>query len=968
MNNNYGFELLWDKEVEELASRVRMFCYQKNGARVLSLENDDENKVFGITFRTPPKDSTGVAHILEHSVLCGSRKYPLKEPFVELLKGSLQTFLNAFTFPDKTCYPVASQNEQDFYNLIDVYLDAVFYPHLTPETFAQEGHHLELEAVDAKPAFKGVVYNEMKGAYSSPDSLLAEFSQRSLFPDNCYGLDSGGDPEEILDLSYEDFKAFHKKFYHPSNSFVFFYGDDAPEHRLAILDEYFKDFEGAAVESKIALQMPKRCPTPQIYPYPAPEGQNKWMVTQNWLLVPTYEQETNLGLRILERILLGMPASPLRRALLESFLGEDLAGIGLEEDLQQMYFSTGLKGVEEKDLQAVQNLIQDTLQDLVKQGIDPKTIEAALNTVEFEFRENNTGSMPRGLIVMLRALSTWLYEADPLLLLSFAKPLKQIKDRVAGKERYFEELIATYFLKNEHSTVVILQPDHRLEEKRQEKEGKLLAQYLSGKGSQDLQDLVERTRYLKELQERPDDPEDLSKIPSLKVSDLPVENKKIPLHPFAYEGCDLLFHDLETNGIVYLDLGLDFFKVQQKFLGYIPLVGRCLCELGTKQHNFIELSQLIKSKTGGIAPQLFCSALADQSGEVGKLFLRGKCLFEQVDVLLSLFKEIVFDTDFDQQERFLQIALEEKARMEEWLVPAGHQLVASRIKGKLNGAEWINEQFSGVNYLLFLRFLVEEVKTNWKKVLNNLLSIKRALVSRPGLVLNITVPEVGFKEVLPRLEAFLHHFSEQVGPVAYEQECVPGIEGMIIPAQVNYVGKGIDLYAHGYRFHGSSLVVNKYLRTSWLWEKIRVQGGAYGAFSMLERYSGIASFVSYRDPNVVQTIDVFDQTASFLEKLNLAKQDLDKAIIGTIGDLDKYLLPDAKGYVSMLRFLTRDSEERRQRMREEVLGTVPEDFKDYGQWLSLLKDRGLVAVLGSKTSLEEAQEKGLHFNHLWELL
>jgi hypothetical protein len=428
----HGFELIRQQEIPELKTKASLFRHLKTGAELLSLENDDENKVFGITFRTPPADSTGVAHIMEHSVLCGSRKYPVKEPFVELIKGSLHTFVNAFTYPDKTCYPVASTNLQDFYNLIDVYLDAVFYPRLTPYTLQQEGWHYEIEKLDDPLAFKGVVFNEMKGAYSSPDRVLGEHSQHSIFPDNTYSVESGGHPKHIPDLTFEQFMAFHQTYYHPSNSYIFFYGDDKPEERLRMVDEYLQHFERAKIASEISLQ--PRFDQPRRFAHRYAAGAEadlgkKGMVTVNWLLTETTDREINLAIKTLAHILVGTPASPLHKALIDSGLGEDVTG-GLESELRQMYFSTGLKGIAVADADKVESLIFDTLRKLADGGIDPQTIEASLNTIEFSLRENNTGSFPRGLALMLRALTNWLYGSDPLTPLAFETPLAAIKAHV----------------------------------------------------------------------------------------------------------------------------------------------------------------------------------------------------------------------------------------------------------------------------------------------------------------------------------------------------------------------------------------------------------------------------------------------------------------------------------------------------------------------------------------------------------
>ena len=518
MTAKHGFQLLKEQEIKELKTLAKVYRHSKTGAQLLSLTTDDENKVFGITFRTPPSDSTGVAHILEHSVLCGSRKYPVKEPFVELLKGSLQTFLNAFTYPDKTCYPVASQNLQDFYNLIDVYVDAVFYPRITRSIFQQEGWHFELENADDPLSYKGVVFNEMKGAYSSPDNLLSEQSLQSLFPDNAYGFDSGGDPKQIPHLTYEQFHSFHKRYYHPSNARIYFYGDDDPDERLRLINEYLKGFDSIEIDSEIRLQTPFKESTRLTRPFMVGEDAGtgpKGMVTLNWMLTETTDVETNFALHILEYILLGMPGSPLRKALIDSGLGEDIAGVGLENELRQIYFSTGLKGVDIKNADRIESLILETLSELARSGIDPKTREAALNTIEFGLRENNTGNFPRGLLLMLRSLTTWLYDSDPLGLLSFEGPLETIKSRAKSENAFFEEMIDRMFLSNPHRTTLILQPDADLREREEGNEKDRLTKARSAMVKEELEGVVDNTKELKRLQGTPDPPETLAAIPVL---------------------------------------------------------------------------------------------------------------------------------------------------------------------------------------------------------------------------------------------------------------------------------------------------------------------------------------------------------------------------------------------------------------------------------------------------------------------
>src|SRR5215831_16822364 len=504
MTATHGFELIREQKVAEINALARHYRHDATGAELLSLVNNDENKVFGVSFATPPKDSTGVAHILEHSVLCGSRKYPIKEPFVELMKSSLNTFLNAMTFPDKTCYPVASQNVQDFYNLIDVYLDAVFFPRLTSQIFQQEGWHYEIDAPDAPLTYKGVVFNEMKGNYSSPDSLLSEFSQRSLYPDITYGVDSGGEPKHIPDLTYEQLKAFHGRYYHPSNAKLFFYGDDDPDERLRLLDARLREFNRITVDALVPLQPRFSAPKRLTHSYPAGEAgrapgepAKEAMLTVNWMLDEPADVESALALNILEEILVGTPAAPLYKALIDSGFGEALAGRGLDDGLRQPMFSIGLKGIDLSNAERIDALIADTLSGLAHNGIDPLTIEAAVNTVEFRLRENNTGAFPRGIAFMLRALQVWLHGRDPLAPLAFERPLAAIKARLAGDKRYFETLLKQSLIDNPHRTVLMLKPDPDLAERNAQQERVRLEAVRAGMSEGELGALVQATTTLR---------------------------------------------------------------------------------------------------------------------------------------------------------------------------------------------------------------------------------------------------------------------------------------------------------------------------------------------------------------------------------------------------------------------------------------------------------------------------------------
>ncbi|MCS7060665.1 MAG: insulinase family protein [Anaerolineae bacterium] len=956
----YGFQLVEERTIGELNSTVRLYRHIQTGARLLSVINDDENKVFGISFATPPEDSTGLPHILEHSVLCGSRKYPVKEPFVELMKGSLNTFLNAFTFPDKTCYPVASQNLQDFYNLIDVYLDAVFYPRLTPDTLRQEGWHYELEELNAPLSFKGVVFNEMKGAYSSPDNLLGRYAQQSLFPHTPYGLDSGGDPKCIPDLTWEQFKRYHETYYHPSNAYIVFYGDDDPDVRLKILDEYLKDFAPLEHLPSIPLQAPFGETRRFEYGYDAgaDASQNKSYFTLNWMLSEATDDETVLALHILSHILLGTPASPLRKALIDSGLGENLAGGGLEDELRQMMFSTGLKGIRAEDAQKVEEVILHTLEHLAEAGIERDTIEASLNTIEFALRENNTGGFPRGIVLMLRALTSWLHGGDPISRLAFETPLNAIKAKLAADPRYFEKLIRRYFLENAHRTGVLLKPDPEAGRRAAAEEQERLAAARAAMSEDELKRVMAEAEELKRRQETPDPPEALATIPMLKLSDLDRKNKIIPLSVSELAGARTLYHDLFTNGIVYLDIGFDLRALPQRLLPYVPLFGRALLEMGAGQEDFVKLSQRIGRKTGGIRSATLSSAIRDRDEATTWLFLRGKATVAHAQDLLDILRDVLLTAWLDNRDRFRQIVLEEKAGRESGLVPGGHTVVNRRLRARLNRADWVAEQMHGIDALFFVRDLVERIDQDWPSVQADLEEIRRLLLRRDTMICNITLDEAAYHQFEPKLSGLIEHLpTGRVEPATWGFSTATHPEALTIPAQVNFVGKGANLYRLGYRLHGSALVATRYLSTTWLWDRVRVQGGAYGGFCLFDHRSGVFSYLSYRDPNLLGTLANYDAAPEFLRSLELSEEELTKAIIGVIGDLDTYLLPDAKGYTSMLRWLAGDTDESRQHLRDEVLSTTATDFKTFAETLEAVQHEGTIVVMGAEKAVVEANEQ-----------
>ncbi len=957
MAQMHGFDLIREQYAPEINSTARMFRHARTGAELLSLENDDENKSFGITFRTPPPDSTGVAHILEHAVLCGSRKYPSKEPFVELLKSSVKTFLNALTFPDKTCYPVASQNLRDFYNLIDVYLDAVFYPRITPRILQQEGWHYELEHDGDPLKFKGVVFNEMKGVYSSPDSLIYRYSQQALFQDTVYGFDSGGDPKEIPNLTYEQFQRFHATHYHPSNALIFFSGDDDPTERLRIVNEYLKDFDLQTVDATISQQPRFAAPKQLTYTYASngDHASQKSKLMVSWLLGETREPELRLSLSILSYALMGTPAAHLRKALIDSGLGEDVIGGGLSSNLRESAFSVGMKGVQSTDVEAVETLILATLERLSRDGIDPETIAAAINTIEFTLREDNTGSFPRGLSWMFRALSYWLHGEDPLNPLMFEAPLAAVKEHLRADERYVEQMIARFLLDNTHRVSVALHPDAEQLKREEAAEQARLEEARATMGLEDLQTLVEETRQLKLMQETPDPPEVLAQIPRLTLADLDRAIRTIPIDVTERNNVRVLHHDLFTSGIVYMHIGFDLSVIPQELLPYMALFGRVLMEMGTEKEDFVRLSQRIGRNTGGIAPSSLLAHSAETYERRAWFFLGGKATMEQADELLAILRDILLTVQLDNHERFRQIALRAKAGKESGLIPGGSSVVSSRLGARFNTVDWASEQISGVSNLFFLRRLVDEIDANWPLVYEKLEQIRRLLINRNAMICNVTLDNANWREFAPRLDELIAAMPEaETVPSTWTPAHPAAFEGLTVPTQVNYVGKAANLYDLGYAYHGSMLALTRLLRTGWLWDQIRVQGGAYGSFCNFGRDSGLLTFVSYRDPNLLNTLDVYDRAGSFLRKANLSQTELERVIIGAVGDMDAYRLPDAKGYTSMVRYLLDITDESRQQIRDELFATGDAEVRALADVLEQFGEHGHIVVLGSQTDIEAA--------------
>jgi Zn-dependent M16 (insulinase) family peptidase len=758
----------------------------------------------------------------------------------------------------------------------------------------------------------------------------------------------------IPNLTYAEFKAFHETYYHPSNAYIYFYGDDPEPDRLRLLDEWLTAFGHKDVQSQIPLHARFSEPRRLTVPYDSGDSPTaKSYVTVNWLLPEGTDVELALSLAILSHILIATPASPLRKALIDSGLGEEVVG-GYEEQIQQTYFSAGLKGVQREDTAKVEALIRDTLARLAKDGLDPDTVAASLNTIEFRLRERNTGRFPRGLALMLTALTTWLYDGDPIAALAFEQPLNAIKARVAAG-RPFESLIADRLVNNPHRTTVVLVPDPAEGQRCATAEQDRLQRTKAALSKADLQRVIDDCAELKRRQDTPNSPEALATIPTLKRSDLDRGIKTIPTETLHFDGTPILVHDLFTNGIVYLDLGFDLHALPQDLLPYAGLFGRLLTRMGTQTQDFVKLAQRIGRETGGIHATTLTSSVSDSDRSVVYLFLRGKAVLPQAAALLDILRDVLLTVRLDNRERLRQIVLETKAGLEAGLVPGGNGVVNRRLRARFTTDAWAAEQMSGLSHLFFLRSLVEAIEHEWPTVLSKLEAVRQHLINRSIALANVTLDAANWATFQPQLQAFLSTLpAASIATATWQPQFASRFEGFTIPAQVNYVGKGAPLYRLGYQLHGSAQVINNYLNTTWLWEKVRMQGGAYGGASQFDRRSGVFTYLSYRDPNLLATLDNFDATAAFLRDLDLSEAELTKAIIGAIGELDAHLLPDAKGFTSLTRYLTGDTDESRQRYRDEVLGTTAKDFKSFGEVLAAVMEKGEVVVLGAEEAIHKA--------------
>ncbi|MNO37125.1 Peptidase M16C associated [compost metagenome] len=954
-----GFQVVREEFIREIESTVFTMEHEQSGARLLFVQNQDDNKVFSISFRTPPEDSTGVFHILEHSVLCGSAKYPVKEPFVELLKGSMKTFLNAFTFSDKTMYPVASRNNQDFSNLMEVYLDSVFKPNIyrQQEIFEQEGWHYELQRAEDELIYKGVVYNEMKGSYSSPVTVLVDRIKKSLYPDTIYRHSSGGDPQDIPALTYEQFLAAHSNYYHPSNSFFYVYGDVNIEERLQFIhQEYLSHYTRKDFDTAIPLQQPTGM-TELSAEYPILETEtaaDKTYLSMNYVIGTSLDRELNLAFAILKSMLMDSNAAPLKQALLESGLGKDVFAFYSDSMVQPMLGIT-LTHSNPSSKDAFLDLVRTTLSRLAADGLDEKLVLAAVNSKEFELREADFIQYPKGLTYNIEVMKAWLYEGSPATHLEYETVFASIREKCA--DRYFERLIETYLLNSDHWSVVVLKPSNTIAAAKEAAIRQQLAEYKASLTPEQLGQLVERTQNLLARQSRPDTAEDLQKLPKLSLQDIDrTVAPQVPTHEYTLAGIKVIHHEVPTNKIAYIKLFWDTGVLAVEQIPYLVLLARVLGQLETGSYSIEELTSEIGIKTGGIRFQneVFGAVKDSEASYQPKFSARIKVMEGHIADSLKLLHELLYGSNLDNITKLQEIVRREASHMESILNQKGNEIAASRLLSYFSDMGAYEEQLGGVAYYRFIRELADRMDQQGEQLTDTLQEICTALFNKQNLTLSVTgTPDIYAELAAHVAQLDLQDRQVESKPILKAQNRASN-EGFMSASQVQYVVKGYDFTQLGFTYSGKMQVLKKILSLTYLWNAVRVKGGAYGS-SLILRRDGVLLFTSYRDPNLQETLEVYDQAYRFAGSFEADDDEMAKAVIGTLAMFEQPLSPSALRRRADRHYFEQITLEELQRERNEILSATPEDIRQYAGLLKAVAEQNYFSVVGNDSKMKPVQ-------------
>ena len=957
---SHGFKIVEKRYVEEIKSDAYIMEHVKSGARLLYLANSDDNKVFSISFRTPPADDTGVAHILEHSSLCGSRKYHLKEPFVDLVKGSLNTFLNAMTYGDKTVYPVASRNDKDFHNLMDVYLDAVFYPLIYENkyTLRQEGWHYNIDSLDGELSYNGVVYNEMKGVYSSPDAFLENEAMKALFPDTCYRFESGGYPDAIPQLSQEAFLNFHKTYYSPENSFIYLYGDMDIDATLEYLDgEYLSNFSKTGeVHSEIAEQAALERTAEVEATYPIDKGEDCAAKTYHELSIVTgkaTDVKTTMALQMLKSVLLDSESSPLRRALMDAGVGQNISG-SFSTSMLQPVFSIRVSGSEKEQRDKFISVIYKTLQELTINGLDKKLLEATLNSAEFKLREADFGAYPKGLIIGLGVMDSWLYDGNPIDSLCYNAYLAELRKGL--ENGYFESLIENYLLDNTHKVIVTLVPQPGKEEEEQQAAAEKMAELKASMSQAELQKYIDECAELHRLQATPDSEDARASIPLLKRSDIRQQVEHITQEEEKQGNSTLLYIPANTNKIAYTSFYFDITNIPASDLPLCYLLTDIMGKFDTKRYSYQELATNAIMYTGGIAFNVRALSAAENADNYSIYFsVKGKALVEKLPQMFDLLEAIALESKLTDVKRFQELVAELKTDWDNNFFTRGQTVAMSRLYSYCSDGARVNEQ-DEFSYYQFLKQLVENFDAEAPQVLERLTFLLKRFYQKSSFLLSYSCDAQDREAVKTKCLDFIAKLPEAV--TAGEPERLPVTvtnEAITTAGKVQYVAAGGSFAKYGHKYVGAMAVLETILRYEYLWTKIRIQGGAYGATARFE-LNGLGVFASYRDPQLEKSLQAYKDLAAWLKTVEFPERELNKYVIGTISGMDTPLTNTMRIDKASTQYLKQVSDELRQRIRNEVINVTNEDLQKLGKVVEDMLSDGLICVVGGKQPIEANKE------------
>jgi Zn-dependent M16 (insulinase) family peptidase len=949
-----NYKLTEVKDLPHLGALGHLYAHE-SGAKVMYLKSEDTNKVFSVAFSTPPKDDTGLAHIMEHCVLGGSRKYPLKDPFMQLANGSLYTFLNAYTYPDKTIYPVASVNDVDFLNLMDVYLDAVFFPMVyeRKHSFSQEGWHYQLESEEAELKYNGVVYNEMKGAYSDPYRLLYNALDKALYPDSTYGYESGGNPDAIPSICYEDFIAFHKKHYCPENALIFFYGDMDIEYCFKKLDEgYLSKFEKTGAQIEIAEQKALKAPVfvQDEYSIADEKELDQNYMAATYVFSPDMPPMDITGMKVLNYVLMMTPASPLYKAMVEANIGEDISGHFSQDSLHPGWGISMRNGG--LSLEDFKGFLDDELAKIANEGLSQDFVTACLNFLEFQAKEEDFGpNTPKGLIYNIRALSSWLYGNCPWEAVSGVLHLEQI--RLLCADGYLEGLIRKYILGNNHVAYAVINPVLNLDEAREEALRHKLATIKSELGPDDKTAIIEYCKELKIFQETPDPPELLELIPRLSVADIKKEIEHIPLEVKDEGGAKLLHAPLETNDIIYSTMIFDMSALSKEYLPIVSILQYILSKLATKNHDTLSLTQEIKGNLGGLG---FSTDIITKNPVdfVPAALVSVKFLSQNTPKMFEIVSEILHDTLFDDKSQIKNYLLEMKAAMGDRLLTGGSSIALMRSMTYFSPAAAYQDTISGLGFYDFLKELCEDFDNRFEGLAQDLAETARIIYNKNHVQYSIVANQELYEKFVAELLSFHEGLPGEDLPAAARPPLIDvGNEGIATASKVQYCALAANFIMVGYDYSGGLKVLGNIL-DNYLYEEIRAKGGAYGCGSNFS-HKGMMYFYSYRDPELEATYEIFRSAGQYIRNLDISDKEIEKYILGTIRAFDKPATNAHKGLTAASNYIQGWSDALRQKERDEVLSTDLADIRSFADLIEKTTTQNHICAVGGVSVLENSE-------------